>query len=209
MKQIAIVGGGALGRQLLDLLGPISRPPVIFDDGRLAAGEAGTLPFAAFLDERFRDADFYVGLGYRHLARKLTILRALHAAGRRLPSLVHPSACIDASSHLEDGCVIYPLCNVGAHVRISIGALLNNSTVISHESSIGGAAYLSPAVVLSGRVTIGESAFLGAGVIVSNGCRVGAGSRIGIGSVVTQDVPDGSSAIGNPLRVLDRPLELE
>jgi sugar O-acyltransferase (sialic acid O-acetyltransferase NeuD family) len=209
MKRLAIVGGGALARQILDLLAPGAVPAAMFDDRRFAEREAGVLPFDAFLDDRFRDADFYVALGYHHLSRKLTILRELQAAGRRIPSIVHPSAFVHPSCRLGDGSIVYPLCNIGADVEIGPGAIINNSAVVSHESWIGAVAYLSPAVILSGRVTIGEAAFLGAGVVVANGCRIGSSARVGIGSVVTRDVADGASAIGNPIRVLDHPLELE
>jgi acetyltransferase-like isoleucine patch superfamily enzyme len=101
------------------------------------------------------------------------------------------------------------MCNLGESVELETGALLNNSVVVSHDSRIGDAAYLSPGVVLSGHVTVGSAAFLGSGVVVANQRSIGSRARVGIGSVVTRDVPDDASAIGNPLRFLDRPLDLE
>ena len=101
------------------------------------------------------------------------------------------------------------MCNLDAEVELASGVLLNNSVVVSHNSRVGVAAYLSPGVVLSGHVTIGDFTFLGAGTTVANGRRIGTNARIGIGSVITRDVPDGASAIGNPLRLLEHPLELE
>lgn len=211
MSAIGIIGFGALGRQILGLLSAAQKPGrvVFFDD--LLHGEKSEdgFPFDSYLDSRFADCEFYVGLGYRYLPRKAEILRQLRAAGRRAPSFVHPSCQVAATCRIGDGCLVYPLCNLDQEVELGAGVLLNNSVVVSHNSRIGDAAYLSPGVVLSGHVTIGEAAFLGSGTLVANNRRIGSGARIGIGTVITSDVPDDASAIGSPQRLLGRLLELE
>lgn len=210
MKRTAIIGYGALGRQILGLLGLTGSEQVLFfDDPLHGRGATNSFPFNSFLDPQFADCDFYIGLGYRHLSLKVDIMEQLRRAGRNTPSFVHPSCQIHSSCRVGSGSVLYPMCNLGDGVEVAPGVLLNNSVVISHDSRVGSGAYLSPAVVLSGNVTIGDAAFLGAGVVVANNRRIGANACIGIGSVVTRDVPDGASAIGNPLRLLDHPLELE
>ena len=211
MTTIGIIGFGALGRQILDLLDIPSgdRDASSFSTTHLHEQRAeGSFPFDSFLDERFAECSFYVGLGYRHLPLKVQLIQRLRSAGRRVPSLVHGSSNVHPTSTLGDGCILYPLCNVGAHVDLGDGVLLNNSVVVSHDSTVGSSAYLSPGVVLSGRVTVGEATFLGTGVLVADGRVVGRHARVGIGTVVTRNVPDGASVIGNPMRVLDRPLEL-
>jgi sugar O-acyltransferase (sialic acid O-acetyltransferase NeuD family) len=211
VNRIAIIGFGALGVQILKLISVVEQPEelVLFDNVLHGRGEQNAFPFESFLEQRFSDFSFYVALGYLHLPRKLEILDELHVAGRRTPSVVHPSCEVNSTSRIGDGCVVYPLCNVGDSVDIERGVLLNNSVVVSHGSRVGAAAYLSPGVVLSGNVIIGCQTFLGSGVVVANGRRIGANVRVGIGSVVTVDIPDNLSAIGNPLKLLSRPLDLE
>jgi acetyltransferase-like isoleucine patch superfamily enzyme len=182
---------------------------VIFDDIFHCQHPEDSCPFDGFMDPRFAGYDFYVALGYRHLARKSRILQELRAAGRRVPSFVHASCYIHPSCRISDGCLVYPMCNLDQEVELAPGVLLNNSVVVSHNSRLGEAAYCSPGVVLSGHVTVGDEAFLGSGALVANNRRIGRGARIGIGTVVTSDVPESASAIGNPMRVLERPLELE
>lgn len=53
-----------------------------------------------------------------------------------------------------------------------------------------------------GNIIVEDDAWLGCGVIVLDGVRIGKGSVIGAGAVVTQDIPDGSIAIGVPARVV-------
>ena len=207
MTRVAIIGFGDLGRQIMSMVRPSQRP-VVFDDGCFSRGDNSSFPFNDFLDGRFHDCDFYLGLGYDHLDRKAEIATALLSAGRRLPAFVHPSSHVDPSCHVRDGCVVYPMCSLGPGVELDVAVLVNNAAVISHDSRVGEAAYLSPGVVLSGRVNVGKAAFLGTGVLVSHDRRIGDGARIGIGSVVTRDVPAGGSAIGNPLRLLEHPLDL-
>lgn len=211
MKKIGIIGFGALGRQILGLLTPAHAPEqvALFDDVLHGRRGENSFPFDSFLDGRFSDYDFYIGLGYRHLARKLEILQQLRGAGRRAPSFVHPSCHVHPGCRVGEGCIAYPMCNLDQEAELGDGVLLNNSVVISHNSRVGPAAYLSPGVVLSGHVVVGPAAFLGAGVVVANHRRIGANARIGIGTVVTSDVPEGASAIGNPMRLLENPLELE
>lgn len=210
MNSIGVIGFGALGRQVLGLLSVTHKPGrvVFFDDPLHAKRAENSYPFDSFLDPDFTDLDFYVALGYRHLARKTEILRQLRAANRRTPSLVHPSCHVGPGCRIGEGCLIYPLCNLDQDVEIRDGVLLNNSVVVSHDSCVGESAYLAPGVVLAGHVTIGEAAFLGLGARVANHRSIGARARIGIGTVVTRDVPDDGSAIGNPQRLLERPLEL-
>ncbi|MDB6169788.1 MAG: hypothetical protein JWM88_2652 [Verrucomicrobia bacterium] len=210
MKAVGIIGCGELGRQILAQLGAVHPPGKVFrfDDPRSAKGEPDAFPFEAYLEPRFADADFYVGLGYRHLPLRAEIIRALLAAGRRVPALVHPSCHVAPSARIGAGSLVYPLCNLDHQVELEAGVMLNNSVVISHDSKIGAAACLSPGVVVAGYVTIGTAAFLGAGTLVADHRRVGARAIAGIGTVITQDVPDDASVVGNPQRLLDRPLSL-
>src|SRR5262245_4393532 len=91
-KRICLIGFGALGSQMLGLLREVDRPDevVLFDDLAHRDGRDNSFPFDSFLDPRFSDHDYYLALGYRHLALKAKILSQLRAAGRRVPAFVHP-----------------------------------------------------------------------------------------------------------------------
>jgi maltose O-acetyltransferase len=51
-------------------------------------------------------------------------------------------------------------------------------------------------------ITIGDNVWLGGGVIVCPGVTIGDNAVVGAGAVVTRDVPEKTSAAGNPCRVL-------
>jgi len=211
VNRIGIIGYGALGKQVVGFLRAHRALDelVLFDDLAHAQKTENSFPFNDHLDPRFSDCDFYVTLGYHHLTRKAEILARLRDAGRKAPSFVHPTCYLHPTCRLGFGCVLYPMCNLDQEVELGPGALLNNSVVISHNCRVGQAVYFSPGVVLSGHVTVGDAAFLGSGALVANNRRIGAGARVGIGTVVTRDVPEQASALGNPMRLLEHPLDLE
>lgn len=50
--------------------------------------------------------------------------------------------------------------------------------------------------------TIGDNVYVGAGAIVVGGIHIGNNVKIGAGTVVTKDVPDDSTVVGNPMRII-------
>lgn len=209
--RIAIVGYGALGKQIAHMLS-VSYPNHefhIFDDIAHQSKSAHyTYPFSECLDEKYSEHEFYIGLGYKHLNKKLSIIESLLKLGRQVPSMIHASSYRDLSSKVSQGAVVYPMCNLDQGSLIGKGSIINNSVVISHDCEIGDGCYLSPGCVLAGQVKIGSCVFLGAGVLVANGVTIGSNAVVGIGTVVTSDVPSGASVIGNPMRLLKKPLNI-
>ena len=204
----AFIGFGDLGQQVAELLTPEMPDDVYFDDLLHEEGDSGALPFSRYLEEAFRDYEFYVCLGYRQMDRKLSILRELEDAGRHLPVLIHNSCQISVSSSVGVGSILYPRALLDKEVRIGRGVLLNNAVTVSHNSEIGDASYLSPGVTMCGNVRVGERTFIGAGSVISDGVSIGHSVTVGIGTVVTRDIPSGVSVIGNPMRVLDGTLSI-
>ncbi|MFN7922421.1 MAG: acetyltransferase [Bryobacteraceae bacterium] len=206
-----LIGYGALGRQVANLLGLAPDDYAVFDD--LARG-AGMEPPRAFGFSEYRAAefaslDFYVCLGYKHRQRKLEILEELEAMGRRTPAFVHPSCFVNRTAEIGPGCILYPMCNIDQNVRLERGVTLHNSVVVSHDSRVGAGSYVSPGAVLCGDTRVGARCFLGARTVVSNGVAIGDDSTVGIGTVVTRNLDSGSNAIGSPMRLLTRQLRLE
>jgi sugar O-acyltransferase (sialic acid O-acetyltransferase NeuD family) len=209
--RVGIIGYGVFGRQLEQMIA-VQRGDdvewVYFDDVLAAQGAPGAVRFADHDDERYADCDLYVGLGYRHLAAKEAILANLARLGRRIPALVHPTAYVDPTARIGPGVVVFPRCTIGTAVILSAGVLLHYAVTLSHDDRIGVATCLGPSVTLSGCVEVGARSFVGTGTVVTNGLTIGDDVIIGIGTCVTRAVAAGVSVIGNPMRVLRRPLEL-
>jgi len=210
-KRIGMIGFGSTGRELLALMLELASVDemVVFDDLEYLRQPAGAYPLEGYREPRFKHLEFYIGFGYLYTAKKLEVLEDLERNGRIIPAFVHPSCFIHPTSSIGAGCIIFPMCNLGRVSKVGRGTLLNNSVTISHESAVGDACYLAPGTVLCGGVTVGDGCFLGAGTTISHRRTIGNLARVGIGTVVTQDIPAAKSAIGNPMRLLDRTLQLD
>lgn len=206
---IAVIGNGDLAKQLLSFVNPPLESKTVYFDDFHEINNITHYPFLNWKDDTFSDYNFIIGLGYHNLKIKNKIITDLLKLDRRILSYCHPSSFISESSKIGRSVCIYPMCNVDQNVTLNDGVVLNNSVVISHDSIVGKCTYISPGVNISGRVVIGKNCFIGAGTTISNGVIIGDNVIIGIGSVVTSNVKDDLCVIGNPLKVLNKPIKLQ
>jgi sugar O-acyltransferase (sialic acid O-acetyltransferase NeuD family) len=210
-NKAAIVGFGELGEQIKEFLKSCTEPYteiIYFDDAKFEINSINAFPFNNYINDDFKDFDFFVAIGYKHLIEKQKVIKNLIALNRSLPSFVHISSFKSKTSILGQASFIYPMCNIDKKTSIGEGVILNNSVTVSHDNIIGAGSYLSPGVVTCGYVEIGENCFIGAGSVISSHIKIGKNVTIGIGSVVTTNVPDNVSAIGNPAVIKDKPLNI-
>ncbi len=209
MKKASIIGYGDLGQQFHEYLKDIYNTDFFFfDDGIYNSTNDFKKPFVEYIEEKYKDSDFYVGLGYKNLHLKNRILNELKNQKSNIPKFIHNSSFVNRTAVIGNSVFIYPLCNIDIQVNIKQGSVINNGVIISHDSTIGNCCYISPGCIISGNVTIGDYTFLGSGTIISDNIKVGSNVKIGIGTVVTSDIPDNVSVIGNPMRILNSSLSL-
>jgi sugar O-acyltransferase (sialic acid O-acetyltransferase NeuD family) len=204
----AFLGYGALGIQIEAFLKE-DNPQFeaqYFDDNYISKN-LPSIPFNHFKDNILK-YEWLITLGYKHLHLKQQLLKTIKENGGSFFSMIHKNAFVAPSANIKEGVVVYPMCNIDKDVVIKECSLINNSVIISHNTTIGQCCYISPGVTISGNVTIGNGTFIGAGTIIGNGITIGNNVVIGAGSVVTKDIEEGVNAIGNPLKKLSKPLIL-
>lgn len=208
----ALIGFGDLGRYIEDALEEFCRLDraaiAYFDDNLHRSGAPNSFPFRQYASDAFGDHHFYVCVGYKHLKTRNEVISQLAGLGRTVPKFVHPDAYVHRSARIGAGAFIYSGCTIDRNSIIGQGACLINGAVVAHDCAIGDCCWLSPGVTFSGNVTVGENTFFGSGSAVSNNVRIGSDVIVGLATAVTKDIGDGQSAIGNPMRILRRPLAL-
>jgi acetyltransferase EpsM len=135
--------------------------------------------------------------------RRRALVERLLLEGRRLVTLVHPSAVVARSAELEVGCVIFPNVVIGARTRIGTGTIVNRGALVGHHTQVGSGCFIGPGVNIAGGVTIGDDVYLAMGSIVRDDRSVGAAAVVGAGAVVLDDVAAGTTVIGLPARAID------
>ncbi|MCA1782400.1 MAG: acetyltransferase [Intrasporangiaceae bacterium] len=205
-SDVIIVGAGGHGREVAHVLrarraAGLPAPTLLgfADDG---GGDADLLrPFGPLLGGvlaavgEHPEALVIGGVGDGRLRRRL--VEHLPAP----PALVHPLADVGDDVTLGEGTVICSHVSLttqiatGRHVHVSRGAAVGHDAVLCDFVSI------MPLAAVSGGVRLEAGVFVGTGALLRQGIHVGADAVIGMGAVVLDDVPPGTTVVGNPARV--------
>lgn len=198
-KRVVIYGAGGHGRSLAALIRLLNKYVIIgfLDDGYPAGENVLGLPvlggaekLAVLAQNGIRMAVNGVG-GIGDLQIRLTVDARLKAAGLFCPSVIHPTAFLEASTQLADGVQVFPFAYLGTEVSVGYGCIINTGAIVSHNCTLSPFVNLSPGATLAGGVVVGENALIGMRATVNLNVHIGRGARIGNGATVKADVPDG------------------
>ncbi|MCU7553656.1 acetyltransferase [Alteromonas sp. ASW11-19] len=143
---------------------------------------------------------FFIAIG-NNAVRAAVSLR-LSRAGARIISLVHPQAIVSTSAQFGDGTLVMPGAIINAEARLAEGVIVNTGATVDHDCQLSRYVHLAPGVNLAGGVCVGEYGFIGIGSQVIQQVRIGAQSIVGAGSTVISDLPDQSTAVGCPAKII-------
>lgn len=194
---IIIYGGGGHSKSLIDLLRSLGdyRIAGVVDDSLKPGDKVMGLPvlgggeaLSRLYAQGVHLAINAVG-GIGNLSVRLKVFQKLIQAGFSFPTVVHPSAVVEASASLAQGVQVFAHAYVGSEARLGFGAIVNTGAIVSHDCLLDDYVNLSPGAILAGDVHIGEGVLLGMGATVNLGVRIGSGARIGNGATIKEDLP--------------------
>tara|TARA_B100000902_G_scaffold377242_1_gene409269 strand:- start:819 stop:1433 length:615 start_codon:yes stop_codon:yes gene_type:complete len=117
-------------------------------------------------------------------------------------NIIHSNTIISKSSLIEEQTFISAGVIINPQVKLGIGCIINTGSIIEHDCSIGKFSHIAPGAILAGNVTVGENCFIGANSTVIQGVKIGVNAVVGAGTVVIRDVPNNSTIVGNPARII-------
>ena len=106
------------------------------------------------------DNDFYLIASGKPDYRKNAFER-LKNKGKRLFTLIHPTALISNNSFIGEGSIICPNTVINAKSKIGKCSVVNVFSSVGHHSKIGDFCVLSPFCSISGNASVGDCCFLG------------------------------------------------
>ena len=110
----------------------------------------------------------------------------------------------------EINCILQRV-KIGVGTKIGPGFVIaqSNGVVISNKSIIGNNVFVEHQVTIGGRYPrtmkypkIGNNVFIGCGAKILGNVKIGDNAKIGANAVVINDVPENSTAVGIPAKIV-------
>lgn len=146
--------------------------------------------------------DIFIPIGNPSVKEK--ILRNTQALGYKTPNFIHKTADIHKNVKLGTSAV-YILQNttIMPFSTINDGVMISAGTIISHHSTIESNVFISFGVNVGASLAIKNKAYLGIGCTIMTGLQsVGVGAIVGAGAVVIKNIPDYTTVVGNPAKII-------
>src|SRR5262245_10433608 len=202
--RVILVGAGRFAEEITDIAIMAGVEVAGWIEG-LDASRARTAPprIVWVDDQRTFEPDLPIVPAIGSVARRALWQRVL-GEGRRLATLVHPSAVIAPSAEIEPGCVIFPNVVIGARSRVGTGTIVNRGALIGHHTEIGAWSFLGPGANVAGAIRLGEQVHVGLAAVVRDQITVGGRAVVGAGAVAVADVPADTTVVGIPAKPIAR-----
>lgn len=208
MKDIIIVGAGALGQELAWLIEEIN-------DNKPEWNIKGFLDDFAFDNKKkildypvlgkyddynlFSNCYFILGFGDARLREKT--IKKINNEEIKWATLISPTVRVHKSNKIGKGVVIGRYTDLTVNCTIHDFVMLNIHVVLGHEVSVGEFSIISPNVTVNGGGRIGKVCQIGANAFIKD-IEVGDYSIVGASSCVVKNVDPESIVGGVPAKVI-------
>ena len=117
-------------------------------------------------------------------------------------NVIHSNIKIHNSNSIGNGNIICKGVVLTVDIKIGDHVIININSTIGHDATIENFVSIMFGVHISGNVKIGEGTLIGSGAVILPNLTIGKWCKIGAGAVVTKNIPDNSTVIGVPGRIV-------
>lgn len=200
--KIYIIGSGGHAQVLKSMItemGHYSFGGFIEDDITKCVSKYSLLESDFLTAQKNQEPNILLGIGDRSQKVNVVVERFLPTKAN-FPTLIHHTSAIDKTAVIENGSVCLPLSSVKANSFIGAYSIINNNSVVGHDSKLSQFVHLSLGAIICGNSRVGENTLIGANATILPGITIGKNCVIGAGAVVTKDVSDNEIWFGNPAK---------
>lgn len=204
MEKIVLVGGGGHVKVVIDAVKKSKKFSIYgITDPCLRAGESvlnirviGKDDILPKLFKRgIKNAFISVGsVGNCDIRKKIYI--NLRRIGFELPIIMHPSAVVAEDVELGEGTFVAAGAVINPGTKVGRNAIINTSSSIDHDCTIGNFVHVAPGATLSGGVKVGDETHIGTGAKVVQSLKIGKNCLIGAGVTVRRDMGEKEKNFG-------------
>lgn len=193
MKNIAVIGSGGLGREVLGIIQSINRKEnswnfIGFYDDNLSNDLINGFPILGKIEELNQiNEELYVVIAIGNPKIKELIKNKIINSQIKFPTLIHPSVEIYSEENvvLGKGVVIGANSVLTVNIEISDFVYINTAAVIAHDTKIGKYSMIMPTVSISAGGEIGEKVYIGNGTKIDYAIQIDDNAVIKAGSILT------------------------
>ncbi|TCP22928.1 sugar O-acyltransferase (sialic acid O-acetyltransferase NeuD family) [Tenacibaculum skagerrakense] len=193
MKNIAVIGSGGLGREVLGIIQSINRKEnswnfIGFYDDNLSNDLINGFPILGKIEELNQiNEELYVVIAIGNPKIKELIKNKIFNSQIKFPTLIHPSVEIYSEENvvLGKGVVIAANSVLTVNIEISDFVYINTAVVIAHDTKIGKYSMIMPTVSISAGGEIGEKVYIGNGTKIDYAIQIDDNAVIKAGSILT------------------------
>lgn len=208
-EDIAIYGAGGLGRELAMMIQQINKMQEqwniigFFDDGLKRENKIDNWKIVGGLSEASQwKQPLAIVIAIADPQVRAALTSKLNNPNLTFPTLIHPmcNRGDEQRNHIGKGVILTANVILTTNVKLEDFVIINLSTTIGHDVTIGTASSIMPGCSISGNVKIGARCLVGTGARFLQNISIGENSIIGAGAVVTKNFEANSKIMGVPAR---------
>lgn len=193
-----LMGAGGHARVVASAIEAMKQEVVgVFDPNTSVTDLDGIQNKGVYSPTEFPTAKLILTIG-DNATRKRLATTVHHEIG----TVQHPAAIVDrlvsvgAGSQILHGAIINRGSVVGNH------CIVNTKASIDHDCIIEDFVHIAPGATLCGNVTVGEGTLIGAGATLMPNITIGKNVTVGAATVVTTSLPDNTTCVGVPGKII-------
>jgi sugar O-acyltransferase (sialic acid O-acetyltransferase NeuD family) len=211
VKSLVIIGAGGLGKEIawsygrsmgqsgeFNLVGYCDDNPALVGQTQLGLP---VLSLEALLKDPHTDGMHFICAIGNNAVRKTLVDRCLSSQWQPL-SIIDPSVILGLETQIGVGTYLAPGCIISNQTVLKDHIIVNLHASVGHDCRVEMFAQLCPGARISGNCIIETGAFLGTNAALAPGRHMGHNSILGGGSFCAVDIPDSTTALGTPARLV-------
>lgn len=161
--KLIILGSGGYGRVVSD----IASQSALYDE-ILFLDDNATAPDVLGKCEEFQrfDGEFYPAFGNNEA--RVSWIRRLTGAGKKVATIVHPTAYVSPTATLGVGVTVLPNASVGSFTVVGDGCIINMGALIDHNCTIAQGCHICLGAIVKADNHLPETLKIEAGQVVEN-----------------------------------------
>lgn len=135
-------------------------------------------------------------IGFANIEYRIRVINDLENT-MTWPTYIHPTALVESTVTIAEGCVVYPFTTVMHKAGIGKFSAIFTHAHVSHGTIVGKNVVVCPGTIIGGSTIIGNNVFIGQASSVKDKISICSNTRFGMSSVVSKNINEPGNYLGN------------